>query len=177
MTNPARVQGRLAEAIERSTTTRRSSATPTCSTSMRRERVPWRVRSTDRARPRSTRSSTRDKRTNIPTADAHEFVDPAIEEIRKVRYAARREPRPAARLARQVPTADEIDGTTRPRHRRAADLHPGEDRPARPDREPPAHRREARGRARADALRRPSTGSTNSTWSTSTSTTPTGRTA
>lgn len=28
-----------------------------------------------------------DKRTNIPTADAHEFVDPAIEEVRKVRYA------------------------------------------------------------------------------------------
>ena len=28
-----------------------------------------------------------DKRTNIPTADAHEFVDPSIEEIRKVRYA------------------------------------------------------------------------------------------
>ena len=27
------------------------------------------------------------KRTNIPTADAHEFVDPSIEEIRKVRYA------------------------------------------------------------------------------------------
>ncbi|MPZ67512.1 MAG: hypothetical protein GEU83_19135 [Pseudonocardiaceae bacterium] len=27
-----------------------------------------------------------DKRTNIPTADAQEFVDPAIEEIRKVRY-------------------------------------------------------------------------------------------
>jgi adenine-specific DNA-methyltransferase len=28
-----------------------------------------------------------DKRTNIPTADAHEFIDPQIEEIRKVRYA------------------------------------------------------------------------------------------
>jgi adenine-specific DNA-methyltransferase len=28
-----------------------------------------------------------DKRTNIPTADAHAFVDPAIEEVRKVRYA------------------------------------------------------------------------------------------
>src|SRR3954463_3021409 len=28
-----------------------------------------------------------DKRKNIPTADAHAFVDPAIEEIRKVRYA------------------------------------------------------------------------------------------
>lgn len=27
------------------------------------------------------------KRTNIPTADAHEFVDPTIEEVRKVRYA------------------------------------------------------------------------------------------
>jgi adenine-specific DNA-methyltransferase len=27
-----------------------------------------------------------DKRTNIPTADAHDFVDPAIEEVRKVRY-------------------------------------------------------------------------------------------
>ena len=28
-----------------------------------------------------------DKRTNIPTADAHEFVDPSIEEIRQVRYS------------------------------------------------------------------------------------------
>jgi len=28
-----------------------------------------------------------DKRSNIPTADAHDFVDPQIEEIRKVRYA------------------------------------------------------------------------------------------
>lgn len=28
-----------------------------------------------------------DKRANIPTADAHDFVDPAIEEVRKVRYA------------------------------------------------------------------------------------------
>ncbi|MEC3978199.1 site-specific DNA-methyltransferase [Amycolatopsis sp. H20-H5] len=28
-----------------------------------------------------------DKRTNIPTADAHEFVDPSLEEVRKVRYA------------------------------------------------------------------------------------------
>lgn len=28
-----------------------------------------------------------DKRTNIPTADAHAFVDPAIEEVLKVRYA------------------------------------------------------------------------------------------
>lgn len=28
-----------------------------------------------------------DKRTNIPTADAHAFVDPAIEEVRRVRYA------------------------------------------------------------------------------------------
>ncbi|GAA2375028.1 DNA methyltransferase [Dactylosporangium salmoneum] len=28
-----------------------------------------------------------DKRTNIPTADAHEFVDPSLEEARKVRYA------------------------------------------------------------------------------------------
>ncbi|OLT40545.1 DNA methylase [Saccharomonospora sp. CUA-673] len=28
-----------------------------------------------------------DKRTNIPTADAHDFVDPAVEEVRQVRYA------------------------------------------------------------------------------------------
>ncbi len=28
-----------------------------------------------------------DKRTNIPTADAHEFVDPHLEEVRRVRYA------------------------------------------------------------------------------------------
>ncbi|EME63697.1 site-specific DNA-methyltransferase [Amycolatopsis decaplanina] len=28
-----------------------------------------------------------DKRTNIPTADAHEFVDPTLEEVRKVRYS------------------------------------------------------------------------------------------
>ncbi|WP_017600648.1 site-specific DNA-methyltransferase [Nocardiopsis lucentensis] len=27
-----------------------------------------------------------DKRTNIPTADAHDFVDPVLEEVRKVRY-------------------------------------------------------------------------------------------
>src|SRR3954468_20262232 len=45
-------------------------------------------RTTRQAGPTPVDSITHDdKRTNIPTADAHAFVDPAIEEVRKVRYA------------------------------------------------------------------------------------------
>jgi len=51
-----------------------------------------------------------DKRTNIPTADAHEFVDPAIEEIRKVRYARDESLDPQFVWRGKYPSADEIDG-------------------------------------------------------------------
>jgi adenine-specific DNA-methyltransferase len=46
------------------------------------------ARRTKQAGPKPVDSITHgDKRTNIPTADARAFVDPAIEEVRKVRYA------------------------------------------------------------------------------------------
>jgi adenine-specific DNA-methyltransferase len=51
-----------------------------------------------------------DKRTNIPTADAHEFVDPSIEEIRKVRYARDESLDPQLVWRGKYPSADEIDG-------------------------------------------------------------------
>jgi adenine-specific DNA-methyltransferase len=49
-----------------------------------------------------------DKRTNIPTADAHAFVDPAIEEIRKVRYARDESLDPQLVWRAKYPPADEI---------------------------------------------------------------------
>ncbi len=50
-----------------------------------------------------------DKRTNIPTADAHEFVDPTIEEIRKVRYARDESLDPQLIWRGKYPASDEID--------------------------------------------------------------------
>ncbi len=52
-----------------------------------------------------------DKRTNIPTADALEFVDPTIEEIRKVRYARDESLDPQLVWRGKYPSADEIDGS------------------------------------------------------------------
>ena len=51
-----------------------------------------------------------DKRTNIPTADAHAFVDPAIEEVRKVRYARDESLDPQLVWRGKYPAADEIGG-------------------------------------------------------------------
>src|SRR3954452_9218309 len=48
-----------------------------------------------------------DKRTNIPTADAHAFVDPAIEEVRKVRYARDESLDPQLVWRMKYPPADE----------------------------------------------------------------------
>ena len=66
-----------------------------------------------------------DKRANLPTADAQDFVAPGDRAARPGALPARPDARPAARLEGQ--------GRARrrgPRRRRAADLHPGEDRPA-----------------------------------------------
>lgn len=48
-----------------------------------------------------------DKRTNIPTADAQDFVDPAIEEIRKVRYERDESLDPQLVWRGKYPPADE----------------------------------------------------------------------
>ena len=50
-----------------------------------------------------------DTRTNIPTADAHEFVDPAIEQVRKVRYNRDESLDPQLVWRGKYPLADEID--------------------------------------------------------------------
>lgn len=50
-----------------------------------------------------------DKRTNIPTADAHEFVDPAIEEVRKVRYARDESLDPQLVWRGKYPPAEMVD--------------------------------------------------------------------
>jgi adenine-specific DNA-methyltransferase len=50
-----------------------------------------------------------DKRTNIPTADARAFVDPAIEEVRKVRYARDESRDPQLVWRGKYPPADEIN--------------------------------------------------------------------
>jgi adenine-specific DNA-methyltransferase len=50
-----------------------------------------------------------DKRANIPTADAHAFVDPAIEEVRKARYARDESLDPQLVWRGKYPPADEID--------------------------------------------------------------------
>jgi len=49
-----------------------------------------------------------DKRTNIPTADARAFVDPAIEEVRDVRYARDESLDPQLVWRGKYPPADEI---------------------------------------------------------------------
>ena len=71
---------------------RRSSATPTCSTSTTaRKECSWRVEGPKGPTPVDAITH-RDKRTNIPTADAQDFVDPEIEEIRQGPLRPRREP-------------------------------------------------------------------------------------
>src|SRR5215203_3315238 len=50
-----------------------------------------------------------DKRKNIPTADAHAFVDPAIEEVRKLRYARDESLDPQLVWRGKYLPADEID--------------------------------------------------------------------
>src|SRR3954453_6124131 len=50
-----------------------------------------------------------DKRTNIPTADAPPFADPAIEEVRKVRYARDESLDPQLVWRGKFPPADQID--------------------------------------------------------------------
>src|SRR5262249_55075894 len=50
-----------------------------------------------------------DKRTNIPTADAHAFVDPAIEDVRPVRYARDESPDPQLVWRGKYPPADELN--------------------------------------------------------------------
>src|SRR6478735_7463539 len=50
-----------------------------------------------------------DKRINIPTADAHAFVDPAIEEVRKVRYARDESLDPQLVWRGKYPPADEVE--------------------------------------------------------------------
>ncbi|MEX2374046.1 MAG: site-specific DNA-methyltransferase [Dehalococcoidia bacterium] len=49
-----------------------------------------------------------DKRTNIPTAHAHEFVDPSIEQVRQVRYARDESLDPQLVWRGKYPPADEI---------------------------------------------------------------------
>ncbi|MFC7659575.1 site-specific DNA-methyltransferase [Pseudonocardia benzenivorans] len=52
-----------------------------------------------------------DKRANIPTADAHAFVDPDIEAVRKVRYARDETLDPQIVWRGKYPPADELDTT------------------------------------------------------------------
>ena len=89
-----------------------------------------------RHRPRSRRPSTSDKRTNIPTADAQDFVAARGRAADDAALPAGPVARPAARVEGQGRA-----GRRRPRGRRAADLHPGEDRPAGAGREPAQDRR------------------------------------
>ena len=66
-------------------------------------------RTTKKAGPTPVDSITHgDKRTNIPTADAHAFVDPAIEEVRKVRYARDESLDPQLVWRGKYPPVDEI---------------------------------------------------------------------
>ena len=51
-----------------------------------------------------------DKRSNIPTADAHEFVDPSIEEVRQVRYARDESLDPQLVWRAKYPAAGDLDG-------------------------------------------------------------------
>jgi adenine-specific DNA-methyltransferase len=66
-------------------------------------------RTTRQARPTPVDSITHDdKRANIPTADAHVFVDPAIEEVRKARYARDESLDPQLVWRGKYPSAEEI---------------------------------------------------------------------
>lgn len=52
-----------------------------------------------------------DKRTNIPTADAHDFVDPSVEEVHKVRYPRDETLDPQLVWRGKYPPADAADST------------------------------------------------------------------
>jgi adenine-specific DNA-methyltransferase len=52
-----------------------------------------------------------DKRANIPTADAHDFVDPSIEEVRKVRYARDESLDPQLVWRGKYSAREEVEGT------------------------------------------------------------------
>lgn len=67
------------------------------------------ARRTKQAGPTPVDSITHgDKRTNIPTADARAFVDPAIEEVRRARYARDESLDPQLVWRGKYPPADEI---------------------------------------------------------------------
>ena len=69
-------------------------------------------RTTKRAGPTPVDSITHgEKRTNIPTADAQAFVDPAIEEVRRVRYARDESLDPQLVWRGKYPPAEEIGET------------------------------------------------------------------
>jgi adenine-specific DNA-methyltransferase len=69
------------------------------------------ARRAKQAGPRPVDSITHgDKRKNIPTADAQVFVDPAIEEVRKVRYARDESLDPQLVWRGKYPPADEVGG-------------------------------------------------------------------
>ena len=66
-------------------------------------------RATRQAGPTPVDSITHgDKRKNIPTADAHAFVDPAIEEVREVRYARDESLDPQLVWRGKYPPAEEL---------------------------------------------------------------------
>ena len=109
MTEPARVQGRASPTRSR----RCTATTPIIGDPDRLDFEtgrPWSaVGAQSQPGPTPVDSITHgDKRTNIPTADAHEFVDPAIEEVRKVRYARDESLDPQLVWRGKYPPADEI---------------------------------------------------------------------
>src|SRR3954466_4461281 len=91
-------------------TTPRSSATRSCSTSTK---IPGALVARNAAKGPTPVDAIKhgDKRTNIPTADAHEFVDPSIEEVRKVRYARDESLDPQLVWRGKYPSDDDIDGS------------------------------------------------------------------
>src|SRR5690606_22738618 len=52
-----------------------------------------------------------EKRANIPTADAHDFAPPEIEEVRKVRYARDEPLDPQLVWRGKYPSLDEVDNS------------------------------------------------------------------
>ncbi len=114
---PTRVQDRLAEAIRAPLRRRADHRRPgPARLDDDHEERSWRVKLEGPDPGRCDQAP--DKRTNIPTADAHDFIDPEIEEVRKVRYArdesldpqlmwrGKYPPRRRARRPRQRPLTD-----------------------------------------------------------------------
>ena len=79
-----------------------------------------------------------DKRVNIPTADSSELVSPDVAQPTQLRY-----PRNPDLDPQLVWRGQGRAGRRGPGRRRAADLHPGKDRPPGHHREPAQGRREA----------------------------------